>query len=357
MKRYLMVVLFILIASSFSMLIASDNENEVTTLYIEGLEALAAEDDTAAVTSFSRIIDSYPRSSYFDRAEAYLDEIQNQVDNTGIVPFYLRNLATTTYTAMMLPTLFDIEEGALTYGITGLAGVGLGLAGSAAMATDYPITSGLSWWITSSQLISLGNYLYLNGIIDIYDIFDDYEVADDVFLSGQLLTLNASLYGSYFALRDRQVSEGKGSFALQSYLWANVYYWMGVLISEEFEVKRNSAWGMGLTDLAFLGSLSLWESIRWTPMRTGLVTVGGLGGALIGWFSTMILDEFITIDTPEAFSIVMGSTVAGQATAVWLTRGLPEEHSGSAVAYQNDLTIYPIFTADGDAGVGLLCSL
>jgi hypothetical protein len=266
----------------------------------------------------------------------------------------------------MVPTLFDIDKGAFTYGLAGIAGVGLGLAGSASMAADYPITAGLSWWITSAQLISLGNYFYLNGIIDLRDLVGD--AASDVFLSGQLLTLNGSLIGSYFALRDKNVSKGKVSFILQSYLWANAYYWMGTMITDRHDPKINSTIGIAVTDLALAGSFSLWDRLRWTPMRTGLVSIGGLGGALLGWFSNMIVDEIVPLENSEAFSIIMGSSIAGQAIATYLTSDLKPEpdYPGMNTAKRDEhdtvtsssaIALFPVRTDDGDTGMRFLCSV
>ncbi len=350
MRRTVILIMTLLLVCTIA-LWAEDG----TTLYIEGLESLVEEEPGTAETSFSTLLDRYPYSPYAGRAYDYLYEIQHTVDNSGIVPFYLRNLATTTYTSMMLPTLLDIDDSALSMGLTGLAGVGLGLAGSAWMAADYPITAGLSWWITTAQLISFGNYLYLNGIIDL-DTLVGPDAANDIFLSGQLVTLNGSLFGSYFGLRDRATSQGKGAFILQSYLWANAYYWLGVLIADSYDLQTNSSWGIAVTDLATIGSGFLWDSIRWTPMRSGLVTVGGLGGALIGFFSTMILDEFLTLDERDIAAIAMGTTAAGQAAATWLTRNLPEEELFTT-AFADDLILYPRVTPGGEFGIGLMCSL
>jgi hypothetical protein len=263
------------------MLVAQESLQPDVSLYIEGLESLAEQQTAPAESSFMQLVDRYPRSPFAPKASAYLEDLHSRVDNSGIVPFYLGNLATATYTAAMLPILFELGQSTVTYGLSGLGGVALGLAGSAAMASDYPVTSGLSWAITTSQLVSLGNYLYLNGIIDLDQLVGE-DAEEKAFLGGQLLTLNGSLLGSYFSLRDREVSEGKASFALHSYAWANAYYWMAVAIAQSSDLKRTSTIGLAVTDLALAGSLSLWDSLRWTPMRTGLVTVGGLGGGSSG---------------------------------------------------------------------------
>ncbi|MCF7941443.1 MAG: hypothetical protein K9M84_07515 [Spirochaetia bacterium] len=344
------------------MLVAQESLQPDVSLYIEGLESLAEQQTAPAESSFMQLVDRYPRSPFAPKASAYLEDLHSRVDNSGIVPFYLGNLATATYTAAMLPILFELDQSTVTYGLSGLGGVALGLAGSAAMASDYPVTSGLSWAITTSQLVSLGNYLYLNGIIDLGQLVgQDAEMK--VFLGGQLLTLNGSLLGSYFSLRDQDVSEGKASFALHSYAWANAYYWMAVAIAQSSDLKRTSTIGLAVTDGALAGSLSLWDSLRWTPMRTGLVTVGGLGGALLGWFGTMVVGETLDLGVSEVFTAVMSSAVAGQAAAVYLTSRIPPEaeqlqaSDEAAADVPISLALLPVPSGDSLPGMQLRVGL
>lgn len=337
-----------------SLMLISAQEYD-TSLYIEGLESLIEEDKSSAEESFSQLLEQYPGSSYALSSRAYLDEIQSYVDNSGIVPFYLRNLATTTYTSFMLPLLLGIDEDTVTFGLAGLIGVGAGIGGSALMARDVEITSGLSWWMTTSQVVSFGNYLYLNGIFDLDDYFD-YDTADDIFLSGQLLTLNGSLIASYAGFRNKDVSKGKGSFALQSYAWANAYYWMINGMLEFPDLQASSLVGMLVTDAAFAASLPAWDALRWTPMRSGLVSVGGLGGALVGFFSAMIIDNFAYLEAPAIFGMIMGSTLAGQAIAVRLTSSL-EAEGPRRTADAQDIFLLPTYQPDRGAGFMISCML
>ncbi|NQT58389.1 MAG: hypothetical protein HQ557_05350 [Bacteroidetes bacterium] len=123
--------------------------------------------------------------------------------------------------------------------------------------------------------------------------------------------------------------EGQGSFMLHSYFWANFYYLLfsqGIL--EFDDSKTTSIGGLITTDLAVYGSLKLWETLNWSSLRTGLVTVGGLGGGLIGFFTTMILEEIASPDSRVQVSIMIASAAAGQAAAVWLTRNMEPELSG-----------------------------
>lgn len=299
-----------------------------TSLYVDGLELLLDNNSGWAQEAFSTLLDKFPESPYAESALKRLQELRDVRDNSGIVTFYLGNLATATYTSMMLPSLFGYDLDAVLAGITGLAGVGTGLGSAWLMSKDYPISSGQDWWIESIQLISLGNYLYLTGIIDLSNSWDN-PLANKLELGGQLLTLLGSRAAAYTMFKDGAPPEGQGSFMLHSYFWASYYYLLfssGIL---EFDDARStSIGGLITTDLAVYGSLKLWETLKWNPLRTGLVTVGGLGGGLIGFFTTMILDEIASLDTKAQVALVLGTTVAGQAAAIWLTNNMEPEISG-----------------------------
>jgi hypothetical protein len=311
-----------------------------TGLYIEGLEALAEQNPTQAVSSFSRFLETAPDSPYAPKAEGFLNQVLHEHDDSGIVTFYLGNLVTATYTAMMLPDLLSIPYGTLTNGIAGIAGVAAGLGGSALMARDVDIPGSLSWWMTTVQMISIGNYLYLNGIIDMYDLFG--ASADRVFLSGQLTVLNASRISSYVLLRNRPLSSGKGSFLLHSYAWANLYYWLSVAITQSDDLRLNSSLGLAVTDTAAALSLEGWEHLRWSPLRTGLISVSGIGGGLLGWFASMVAEEYSSLDESGVFSFIMGGALAGQAVGTVLTSGMEEEKDLNPPA----TALVPVVTAD-----------
>lgn len=358
-KKMLLVQLLAAVVLSLVSGTVFAGENPDTTLYIKGLEALVKDSSDLAENSFSELVEAYPKSSYYSKASEYLSDIRNTVDNSGIVSLYITNLAVSTYTMVMLPGVFDFDGGPIMYGLTGLAGVGLGIGSSILMSENYPITSGLDWWIESSQLIANGNYLYLNGIIDMEDFFGEY--AGNAFLAGQLLTTNASRYGTYFALRGKPVSAGKASFMLQSYLWANAYYWLGTILLDSTDLKTNATVGLAVTDTVLLGSLPLWDTLQWSPMRSGLVSVGGLGGALVGWFSTMILEEVLSFDTKTYVGMIMASTALGQAAGVYLTSGMENEHTlmaraGSTDTKASQISWAPLVTPDS-VGAMVLCRL
>ena len=322
MKR--VIVLIIVIGISIISVLPAQNSTD-TSLYIKGLELLLNEKNTQAQETLSLLLNKFPRSQYAEPSRHQLQKLQNVRDNSGIVTFYFGNLATATYASMMMPTLFGYELDGVMAGITGLAGVGVGLGSSWLMSKDHPISSRQDWWIESTQLISLGNYLYIAGIVDPSSIWE-YPLSRKIELGGQLLTLIGSRAAAYTLFKDGAPPEGQGSFMLQSYFWANYYYLLFTQSVLEFDDTRTTGiGGLITTDLAVYGSLKLWETLKWSPLRTGLVTVGGLGGGLIGFFSTVILDEITSIDPRGQASVVIATTVAGQAAAVWLTRNMEPE--------------------------------
>ena len=305
--------------------LAAEDADDGTALYVEGLELLLDDRLDPALLNFQELVDEYPDSSYANRAATYLRDLRGSRDNSGIVTFYLGNLATATYTAMQLPTIFDYELDPVLAGITGLTGVGTGLGSAWLMTRDSSMNSAQDWWIESTQLISLGNYLYLTGIVEPYTIWE-YDTALRIELGGQLLTLLGSRIGAWTAFRNSSPPRGQGAFMLQGYAWANFYYLLfagGVL---EWDDSRGvSIAGMVISDLTAYGSAQLWKLLEWSPLRTGLVTVGGLGGGLIGVFTSLILQELMDLDSRLLVGLVLTTTMAGQAAAVHFTRSMPAE--------------------------------
>ena len=153
MKKRLFIVIILFIATSS--LYASDD----VSLYINGLESIIQEKDKAAVDSFEQLVDLYPNSKYQVKASDYLFSLNNKKDNSGIVPFYIHNIGTLTYTAFSLLNLFELPSDSLSIGLTGLAGVGAGFGVSSQLSKDYEITSELYARIAKNQKVANGNYL------------------------------------------------------------------------------------------------------------------------------------------------------------------------------------------------------
>ncbi|MCF7952633.1 MAG: outer membrane protein assembly factor BamD [Spirochaetales bacterium] len=328
---------------------------QASDIYIEALEALADEEMSLAKTKLIELQERFPGSQYLPKAEEYLFDITQRKSNAGIVPFYLGNLITTTYSAVLLPYVLGYDFDAILGGLTGLAGVASGLGSARLMSRDYPVSSHQAWWIESIQLISLGNYFYGFNSIDPYD-FLDYDTADRLFQAGIISTALTSRGIGYALNRDKSPSKGKAAFMLQSYAWSNVYYWLftaGVLESDY--TRGNNIGALLVTDAALAGSLPLWENLHWSSLRTGLVTVGGLGGGLLGFFSNIILLELFDLTGPASAGIMMGSALAGQAAAVYFTKNMEDERSFESPQVVNSrskgIAVMPAVSAE--RGMGL----
>ncbi len=326
--------------------------NDDTSLYIEGLESLIDDNKEQARESFNQLIFEFPNSNYNIKANNFLLDINNKVDNSGIVPFYLGNLSTLSYTTIKLLNLFEIEQDSLTIGLAGLTGVGLGISSSYLMSKDMPISFNLYSNILTNQIISMGNFYYLKALSYEYNLFDNEDVEEKVLQSAELVTLNASLFLSYYNLKDKEIPKGKAFFGLQTYAWTNYYYWLSTLFFDNLDSTNSILLGMGISDAAYFGSLPLWDKIQWSSTRSGLVSVGGIGGALIGLFTNLILEDFVTIEQKTFASIIMGSSLAGQAIATYFTRNIDYKNSSSKTAFTDIITPYPIIKSNNEIGIG-----
>jgi len=343
---FIVFLLFIL----FTPLFASDD----ISLYINGLESIIQEDTPQAKESFNQLVELYPDSEYHFKANDFLFELNNKVDNLGIVPFYLGNLATLSYSSLKILDIFEIEQDSLSIGLAGLSGVGLGLASSYFLSKDYPISSELYLRIFTNQALSMGNFLYLQGILYNYDLFSDYQSEEKFLLSSQLVTLNSSLFLSYFGLRNKELEKGQGFFGLQSYAWANYYYWLSTVLFDGINSTNKLLLGMTLSDIAYFTSFPIWNKIEWSSTRSGLVSVGGLGGALVGFFANLIINEIVPVNEKTTAAVVMGSSLAGKMLTTYLTRNL-DSKTNKQGEDNNTITPYPIFSSNNELGIGFHC--
>jgi hypothetical protein len=344
---FIVILLFFLI----SPLCAMDD----ISLYINGLESIIQEKSPQAKASFNELIEQHPNSEFRFKANDFLYDLNNEVEKGGTVPFYLANLATLSYTSFKILDIFDVEQDSLTIGLSGLMGVGLGITSSYLLSKDHPISPELYSRIITNQTVSMGNLLYLQGILHNFDLFSDYDAEKKILLSSQLLTLNSSMFLSYFGLRDKELQKGKGFFSLQSYAWANYYYWLGTFLFDVENSTTNLIIGMTITDLAYFSSLPIWNKLEWSSTRSGLVSVGGIGGALIGLFTNLIIEEFVPLNQKTIVSVIMGTSLAGKILATYFTRNL-DSNKNKQIANNNLITPYPIITAKNEFGVGFLCS-
>jgi len=343
MKKISLVLFFLLLI--FSALPAED----AISLYIEGLESLTEDNNESAEFYFKNLVENHPESPYSFKAQNYLNKFSIENDNSGLVRLYFNNMLALSYSACTLPLLFDSDNN-LVYGFAGLAGLGLGAFSSYMMSKNNSISSSLEWWVTSSEIVAFGNYLYLSSGIGLAQLFKSGEKVD--FL-GRVAVINSSLFGSFYYFKDKEFSKDKCLFGLQSYLWANYYYFM---VSGMLEGGNEFA-GMLWSDAVYAGSFPLWDKLQWSSTRTNFITVGGMGGILAGGFTTLILGNLIELNNLEFFGIFCAGALAGQITAVLLTKNIPDKNEEVNMGKTNSISVFPVFTANKELGVSIHCYL
>ena len=298
--------------------------DEATELYVAALESLVDGDETEAVRALQELVEGYPESPYVDRALELLSQYAGKLDHSGIVSFYLGNLASAVAIAELVPAILDVND-PIVAGGAGIVGLGGGLWSAWLMTRDNNMTWGQDLWIEFSEAAAITNLQFFFGLIDLDSLLPDY--ANKISLASQVVTVAASRAAAYFLVRNALPSEAKAGFVVQAYLWGHYYLWMtllGIVQSEYGQI--NSLLGMLVPDLIAVGSYFLWDELDWSFARTGLVSVSGLGGVLLGGFVNLILSGLVNIEAPEvAAGILMGTALAGTAIGTYITSGMEPE--------------------------------
>ena len=296
-----------------------EETREDSDMYIEALELLEQGREAEAVQVLQDIIEEYPDSLYRERVEQYLQKYAGNFDHSGIVPFYLGNLVSAVAVADGLPLLFDVED-AFIYGGAGIAGIGAGLASAWLLTKDNNMTWGQEIWIEFSQYLTMLNYQFsLFAVVDPNTI--DPELMTKLIVGGQIASVIAGRTAGYLLVKDSLPSEAMASFVAQSYMWSYFYLFSTLFgIFESDNDRLNSLLFLAVPDLLAVGSYFLWDQLEWSFARSGLVTVSGLGGMLLGTFINVILGEYVSAELPQvASAIVMGTAIAGKVIGVWVT--------------------------------------
>lgn len=317
---------FLLFLSCFSLI------SEDIDLYIKGLELIIEGEEKEAVLVFEQLIQEYPDSPYVLKAEVYINEYKNSFDRSGVVDFYIGNLITATYVSMSLPGVLGIEDNLIITGSTGILGVSAGIYSAWLMTRNRDMSFSQAHFTDMAELISITNYQYLYLSV-LPDSFIESDIGDRVNAAGTITTALLSRGLSYNWATDNSVYSGMSSFILNNYAWFNLYYWMTVIgILESGNDRLNTSLALALGDLTVYGSYSYWMKSPWSSLRSGLVTVGGLGGLALGLFTNMIIDSATGDFSSQRFAgVFLGFSIAGQAVAVKLTEGIkPQEIKDSA---------------------------
>ncbi|AFG37846.1 hypothetical protein [Spirochaeta africana] len=339
MKRILCMVVMLSVAGAGAVAeTAHDTDQEAEQLYIEALELLIDGRQDRAAAVFTRIVQEYPESPYADRAAQRAAELEGRYDTSGLLGFYIGNLATAAHLTTGIPIV--LELGTVATGTAGIVGIGGGLAATYYLTQNSNMSRGQQLWIDSVQAASMISY-YLG-----YSILQDLEVIDydssDGFPStsfkrlwtGSMLTAVGSRAVTYVVLRDEIPPAGRPAAFLTGYSWSNVYLIMGMY--GLFRVSPSTTTKiihLGVPLSSGLLSAIAWDWSGWSAARVGMLSVGGAGGMLIGGFATAVLSP---LDLP--FEVYManliGFTALGQIAAGRFTRNFDTDPSWDGVGLQ-----------------------
>lgn len=333
-------------------------------LYTQALEKLLTAETPEAVILFNRLLAQYPDTPLRGKAEMYLGMYANKLDRSGGIPFYLGWLGTGIFAAESIPVLFNIRNIYLYSGM-GILGVGSGLWAAYMLSRDQNMSAGQDLWIETTMAVTMLNLFFTlqigeelfitpwreaagedwTKITEIDDLWWDINYASllTVAVSSRLLT--------YRQVSGQTPSLGRIGFIALSYAWAHSYYWLtmiGVFDSENQVL--NNALGIIIPDAIAVGSYFFWERLGWSLTRSGIVTVGGLGGHLIAGFVNLSLTELIDAYPTEAiFALQMGFSLGAKFLTAHLTRNMDNDLKYNSIMEAKQLSVYPVITPDGFA--------
>jgi len=314
-----------------------------SALYVRGLELIVQGNVADAMILMRELLDTYPRSPYVERAAALLAKYGNTLDRSGIVFFYIANLLTTVSLAEALPAYLGSSD-SLVLGLSGIAGVGLGIGGSYLLTRERDLSFGQELWLETAQLVGTVNYTLL---------FDLLTPTGDAgwtrFLGlGAALTATAARVGMFAAMGPSAMPSGKPAFVMLNYLLVYVYttaFLNGVLKSPDRVL--NDVATLAVPTAAAAASFFLWDVARWPDYRTGLTVLGALGGGLTGVFADLVVLRLVPgIDSRNLFGIAIAAAIGGQVLTAVLTAGVPAEEPR-----RQPLTFRPMLDPRGSVGL------
>jgi len=314
-----------------------------TELYVHGLELMVQGNISDAMVLMRQLVDFYPGSIYLARAEALLERYGNQLDRSGIVPFYILNLLSMVSVAEAVPSYFGSSD-TLVLGLSGLAATAAGIGVSYLLSRDRDLSFGQELWMETAQLITTMNYSLL------YDLASPPGDPDWSRFKGlgAALTAVAARAGAFALAGGSSLPSGKPAFLMVNYTLVWLYtsaYLTFVLKSPE--PAFNNLVSFAVPTAAAAGSFFLWDLLRWPAYRTGLTALGALGGALTGIFTDLVVLRLVpTVDVRNLFGIAIGAAIAGQVLTSFLTEGIPAEEPRAT-----PLALLPTIDSRGSAGL------
>ncbi len=322
MKKLTVVILFLIICSQTLLFAQYETPWEI---YSRGLELLLDGNKEAAKEIFQNISENYPDTEAAAKALEKIREMEKEVDHSGIIPFYLGTMLTTTFALTTIPIILDTENGILL-GSTGILGVGSGFYTAWLLSKEKDLTLGHDIWIEFIEAASLTNFQLFYNVFSGQIANDD--TAEKINMGGMALTALGSRAFTYFSIIDSHPSGGRAFSVANAYAWAQYYTWttMGLVIESKNDDLNNLMAAL-IPDAAAVGMYFLWENLDWSLQRTGLITVSGAGGGLLGIFLNMIIVESFNSELSDRLksSVVMAFSLAGKGAGIYFTRNMKSD--------------------------------
>ena len=126
MRNTLLLISFILVLIAFPALGNETTEKEAWQQFSRGLELIIGNETDKALEIMEKVTNDFPGTEASEKAAEYITLYSARLDRSGIVSFYLGNIATTTWAASSIPLLFESDD-ALSLGSAGLEGVASGI--------------------------------------------------------------------------------------------------------------------------------------------------------------------------------------------------------------------------------------
>lgn len=323
--------------------------DDAEAAYIAVLEACVRSDWVAARKAADELKTRFPDSEYARRVDDFLpSDAPEGGDNSGIVTFYLGGLVTGVSSASLLFEILGInpESDPVPSGALMLGGAGLGLGSSWLMSRGRPIGAAQDLWIESVEALTVANWLSL------YMAFADDQPDPKIVSGGTLAAMIAARGAAWLTVRDRDLSFGQAAFASQSAAWAAFYEAIALsgLVRCENRYVNGIAAAAAMDAGIVVGALGQ-EALRWSSLRSGLVSVGGIAGMLVGT-TVNVMAGLTPFDADRSGTIVFAScAIAGQALAVAFTGGLePESRRGPVAGGIPGVSLAVLPVADGRGG-------
>ncbi len=325
-------------------------------LYTDLLESLLAGDFARAEKDRGELAGRWPDSVFAAKAEAMMSRYARKRDTSGIVPFYIGNMATGTAISAMVPSYvigYQITNQAVN-GSLYLGGAGLGLASAWLMSKDGDFSLARELWIESVTALSAMSWFLLYEAYYPPPPYDPNAVAD---LSApiplrdrvEFLGLSAALLAgrgiTWAMIGPAEPSLGRAAFAAQVSAWS-LYYAFALMagVVQTQDVRLLSTTIVLAGDGGLLAGALGWDSLGWSAYRSGLISVGGIAGFLFGAGVNMIVEGLgASLDSSLPSAILIASALSGQTVATILTKGMAEE---GRRASRLELGVFPVLAGD-----------